>query len=96
MKRFVIYLIALLAVAALTGRAEAESWIFGRSYYSHAPPRPIVVGQPRAAGGPYYSRPQGEYTTSSLRYLRSFINIQGQTVDQYMVYESYIQVGSQF
>ena len=34
--------------------------------------------------------------TSSLRLLRSFINIQGQTVDQYMVYESYIQGGAQF
>ena len=96
MKRFVIASIALLAIVATSGLAHAESWIFGRSYYSHTPPRPIVVGQPLARGGPYYSRPQGEYTNSSLRYLRSYINIQGQTVDQYMVYESFIQGGTQF
>jgi hypothetical protein len=96
MRRLVICLIALMAVAMSAGYAQAESWIFGRSYYSHTPPRPIVVGQPQSRGGPYYSRPQGEFTTSSLRYLRSYINIQGQTVDQYMVYESYIQGGSQF
>ena len=96
MKRLFVCSLASLAICSLAGFAQAESWIFGRSYYSHTPPRPIVVGQPRAGGGPYYSRPQGEYTTSSLRYLRSFINIQGQTVDQYMVYESYIQGGSQF
>jgi hypothetical protein len=96
MSRCVVCLFALLALAAPAMRAEAESWIFGRSYYSHTPPRPIVVGEPRSKGGPYYSRPQGEYTSVSRRYLRSFINIQGQTVDQYMVFEGTIQGGSQF
>jgi hypothetical protein len=96
MKRFVVCSIALLALASTAGLAQAESWIFGRSYYSHTPPRPIAIGQPLSRGGPYYTRPQGEYTGSSLRFMRSYINIQGQTVDQYMVWEGYVQGGSQF
>jgi hypothetical protein len=96
MKCSLAVLFAVVVVAWGASAAQAESWLFGRSYYSHTPPRPIAVGQPQARGGPYYSRPQGEYTGSSLRYMRSTINIQGQTFDQYQVYEGYIQGGSQF
>jgi hypothetical protein len=95
MRHFIVLIVLLLSVAAPSGRATAESWIFGRSFHS-PPTAPIAAQQPRAQGGPYYTEPQGEYTRSGLRILRSYINIQGQTVDQYMIYQSYIQRGDQF
>jgi hypothetical protein len=82
-------------VAAPSGGATAESWIFGRSVHN-PPPAPIAAQQHRPQGGPYYTEPQGEYTRSGLHILRSYINIQGQMVDQNMTYQSYIQRGGQF
>ena len=76
--------------------AQAGSWIFGQSYYSHAPADPVEVGPRRLAGGPYYTRPQGTYFNGGYRNLRSFINVHGQTVDQYQFFESWGQGGSQF
>lgn len=76
--------------------AHAESWIFGQSYYSHAPVNPVQVAQPRLRGGPYYTRPQGEYINAGYRNMRSIININGQTYDQLNVIERWGQVGGQF
>lgn len=94
--RFLLSLICGVAFSLPPTTAQAASWIFGRSYYSHAPAVPVRIAQPRNVGGPYYSRPQGQFVNSGYRNLRSFINVQGQTVDQYMIYESWIQSGGQY
>src|SRR5260221_6742060 len=98
MTRFLVRssLVLIVALTMLSPAVvEAGPWIFSPSYYSHVPLTPVPVN-PRLQGGPYYSRPQGEYVNSGYRNLRSFINIRGQTVDQTMVYESWIQGGGQF
>jgi hypothetical protein len=101
MKRHIFQLAAtpvlglLLLGTGLSATANAENWIFGRSYYSHDPVKPVQVGR-RAVGGPFYSRPQGLYTNSGFRNARSMINVGGLTVDNTYVFESWVQGGSQF
>jgi hypothetical protein len=93
MKRHFAFLMVVLAVGVLAMPAEyskAESWIFGPPIYKRPKPLPLVA-QPQADSGPYYTQPRGEYTGTSTRFLNSVINIQGRTVDDYMVNQSYVQ-----
>jgi hypothetical protein len=79
----------------LTARANAESWIFQRSYYSHDPVTKVRIG-PQATGGPYYSPVRGEFTRTGLRHVRSQISVGGMVFDQYNEWDSWIQTGAQF
>lgn len=94
MKRAVCALLFCLA-SLVDAPAEAASWIFQRSYYSHDPISQVRVG-PQSAGGPYYSRVQGEFTTFGFRNLRSQIIVGGLMFDQYNVRDYWIQTGGQF
>jgi hypothetical protein len=85
-------LVFLLAASSI---CQAESWVFRQSYYSHDPVTEVRIGR-QFSTGPVYTRPQGEYIKTGLRNLRSTIVTQGQTYDNLNVYESWIQVGSQF
>lgn len=88
---------SLLAVAAglAASQADAESWVFRRSYYSHDPVSHVRIGR-QTAIGPIYTRPQGEYFTTGLRHLHSTITVGGQTFDHLNVWESWVQTGEQF
>ena len=96
MKRLVLIAALAMAGVGVAAEASASPWIFNQSYYSHTPVAPVRVGPKPLASGPYYTRPQGQYINSGYRNLRSFINIRGQTVDQYQIFESWIQGGSQW
>ncbi len=76
--------------------ARADSWIFQRSYYTHDPVTDVRIGRQTTVGGPYYSRPQGQYIRTGTRYINSTINVPGYGSDQYNVYESWIQYGQQY
>lgn len=75
--------------------AAAESWIFNRSYYSHDPVRPVRVGR-ATAGGPVFSRPQGAYATSGMRWINSTIPLGRWGTDRIMVRETWGQHGEQY
>lgn len=87
--------LALLAILLTTASASAESWIFERSYYSHHPVVPVET-QRRAVGGPYYSRPQGEFVRGGFRLNRNTIIANGRVYEQGWFVESYIQTGGQY
>ena len=86
---FSIIAVALGAFAMSAGDSQAASWIFGPPIYKQ--PRPPVMNQPQFDRGPSFTEPQGEYTGTSTRFLNSVITIQGRTVDDYMVRQSYAQ-----
>lgn len=95
MKTFLL-MAALVAASLLPAQpAQAGSWILGRQVY---PAVPYQLPQPprRAYLGPFTTRPEGAFMHGSFRILRNQVNVGGQLVDQYNVYESYIQGGVQF
>ena len=95
MKRL-LCVVTLLALGLTVSTANAEdSWMFGRSYYSHKPQTPVQIGR-RAQGGPYYSRPKGAYFNGGFRRLRSTINVGGYVYDNLNLFESWAQTGGQF
>ena len=89
---------ALAAVLALSSPAQAASWIFLPSYYSHDPVMDVRIGpeQYHASNGPYYTRPQGEYVRGGYRTSYSTIQAGPGTCDQIHLFESWIQYGSQY
>jgi hypothetical protein len=90
-----IFVAAVLAVLAGATPAGAASWIFKPSYYSHEPATPIQIGR-QSAGGPVFTRPWGEYVRSGYRHVQSTIGPSGAGYDHTHVFESWIQVGSQY
>jgi hypothetical protein len=86
-------LAALLAFVPAS--ADAASWIFQRSYYTHDPVTKVRVG-PQATGGPYYSPVRGEFIRTGVRQLRSQIRVGGIVFDQYNEWDAWIQTGAQF
>lgn len=91
--RTLVFSLALLGLACAP--VQAGSWIFQRSYYSHQPAVAVPVG-PQAVGGPYYTRPYGEYVRSGFRTMRTTIVVGGRSYDNTNLFESWIQVGSQY
>lgn len=94
MKRLLIA--AACVAAAVCGalpRAEAGGYLFERSYYSHAPAKPVEIGPQahRAPVGPVFSRPQGVAVNSGYRLQRSIMRVGGQVVDQTYNWDSWIQ-----
>jgi hypothetical protein len=101
MKRLFFLLAALAATAGPAAAAQPQccptpSWMFRRSYYSHDPVTQVRIGTPYVPGGPYYTRPQGDYVRGGWRNVQNFINIQGQAYQQMNYWESWYQSGSQF
>ena len=86
-------LIALFVVAPAS--ANAASWVFQRSYYTHDPVTKVRVG-PQTTGGPYYSPVRGEFIRTGVRQLRSQIRVGGIVFDQYNEWEAWVQTGAQF
>ena len=94
MRKLLLFVAVISAVVAARG-AQAESWVFLPSYYSHDPVAPVQIG-PRYEGGPYYVRPQGEYVRSGYSHTNSTISVGSQGTDTLNYYESWIQVGGQY
>ncbi len=92
MKRFFASTaLVVVLLGGLLNSAEAGSYLFERSYYTHAPSAPVVIGHRMPVGGPLFTRPQGAAATTGYR--RQFSNIQvgGQVVDQLQTWDSWIQ-----
>lgn len=94
-RKFLTPAIILVAAFAFAAPAQAESWMFRNSYYSHQPAQPVQIG-PRKVSGPIFTAPVGEYVRSGYRNINSRINVRGQHIEQINMWESWIQVGSQY
>ena len=95
MKRF--FLVVVLAIAAGISRdVRAGGTLFERSYYSHAPAKPVVIGHRAPVGGPQFTRPQGIAATSGYRWQRSQIQVNGRVVDQLNIWDSWIQLQGKY
>ena len=99
-------LVAVLFLSLLARSASADSacptcpstsasWIFRPSYYSHDPATTVRIGR-QYSHGPVFYRPQGEYIKSGYNYIRSGIQVGGQTFEQVNQWDSWYQVGGQF
>ena len=92
-------LAAIAAVAALglsAARSEAGSFLFERSYYSHAPAKPVQVTPRVPAGGPQFTRPQGFAGQGMVRWNYSRIVVRGRTVEQTYGWDGYFQGQQKF
>jgi hypothetical protein len=94
MKRF--FAAAVVAALGLASAAEADSYLFERSYYSHAPAKPVQLGYRAPVGGPQFTRPQGMAAQSGYRWQRAQIRVGGQVVDQLNLWDSFIQVQGKY
>jgi len=88
---------ALAAVLVFSGSVQASSWIFLPSYYSHDPVTDVRIGPEQYRfDGPYYTRPQGEYVRGGYRNSDSTFGRGRGGCDQFHIFESWIQYGSQY
>ena len=88
-------LLIVLSGGFYAASANSAEWMFERSYYTHDPVQQVRIGPQAPAGGPYYSRVQGAYTSSGLRQLRSTIRV-GNSVDNYYQWDGWVQRGVQY
>src|SRR5689334_22188765 len=86
--------VALLFVSAAP--SEAGSYLFERSYYSHAPAKPVQVTPRVPAGGPQFTRPQGVAAQGMVRWNYSRIVVRGRTVEQTYGWDGYYQTQAKF
>jgi len=85
-----------VALILATNCASAANWIFLPSYYSHEPAQKVKVGPPQEYGGPYYTRPVGDYYRGSYRVqVYRLPNADG-SYDTTYYYEGNRQIGAQY
>ena len=97
MFRFAFGAAAAVALLALSiDRAEAGSYLFERSYYSHAPAKPVQVTPRVPAGGPQFTRPQGFAAQGMSRWTYGRIVVRGRTVEQTYGWDGYFQSQAKF
>ena len=92
LRRLCTFTVLILAAAS---SADAASWIFQRSYYTHDPVTKVRIG-PQATGGPYYAPVRGEFIRTGVRHMRSQIRVGGIVFDQYNEWDTWVQTGAQF
>jgi len=76
--------------------AAAGSYLFERSYYSHAPAKTVQVTPHMPAGGPQFTRPQGVAAQGMVRWNYSRIVVRGRTVEQTYGWDGYVQSQAKF
>lgn len=77
--------------------AEAGSNLFERSYYSHAPAKPVQIGTHRGPpGGPMFTKPQGVAATGGIRWNYSQIRVKGRVVEQTYSWDTWLQTQGKF
>ena len=89
-KQLVIASLLIVLGMCIAEPANAGSWIFRRSYYSHTPVQPVTIGNK----SPYPVRrvlPSGAYVRTGYRNLQSRIQVGGQSFDHLNIRESWIQ-----
>lgn len=86
--------VAVLLMAAVPTDAQAQSWMFRRSYYSHYPVQRVQVGAP-VNTRLRYTEPTGAYVRWGWRNSNITGDIRG-SYDNFRVYESWIQTGAQY
>ena len=91
MKRFFVAALLGAAACGAAARAEAGSYLFERSYYSHTPVDPVQIGHRVPLGGPQFTRPLGFAVSSGYRLDRSQLRVRGQVVEQTNAWESWVQ-----
>lgn len=99
MKRFFFAAAAAVAVSlASLSSAEAGNYLFERSYYSHAPAKPVDIGPMahRAPGGPFFTGPRGVAVNSGYRLQRSLMRVGGQVVDQTYEWDTWVQGSAKY
>jgi len=92
---------AALAGAVLFGSlpsAEAGNYLFERSYYSHAPAKPVEIGPAahRTPGGPFFTGPRGVAVNSGYRLQRSYMRVGGQVIDQTYEWDTWVQGSAKY
>lgn len=93
--RRILSLLMLATLAGSAAPAQADSWVFQRSYYSHHPTASVETHR-RAVGGPFYSRQQGLFVRSGYRNIRNTIIAGGRVTEQGQIFESWVQGGAQY
>ena len=68
---------AVVLFASSASPAAADSYLFERSYYSHAPAKPVEVTPRVPLGGPQFTRPQGFAAQGMVRWNYSRIVVRG-------------------
>ena len=86
----------VLSVLAVSAQSSKADWMFAPPIYKKQPPATPLMMRPQVNDGPYYTQPQGEFTSTSMRYMNSFINIQGRSYDDYQVRQTTVQQGGEF
>jgi len=90
-------LAAAVLFASLPG-AEAGNYLFERSYYSHAPAKPVEIGPAahRTPGGPFFTGPRGVAVNSGYRLQRSYMRVGGQVIDQTYEWDTWVQGSAKY
>ena len=86
------------AVPGSRATAEAGNYLFERSYYSHAPAKPVQIGPGahRTAGGPFFTGPRGVAVNSGYRLQQSQMRVGGQVIEQTFNWDTWIEGSAKY